>query len=78
MKNISFFYVLYNCETRIIQYVITWDRLVMKFHSQYAKEPNLSPVIEAYIHLGVKTKRLRVPLWTTTGAKIRRKRTRRG
>lgn len=50
--------MMYKSKTKIIPYVMTWDGIVTKYHSQYLKEIGLNLTIEAYIQSRVIKKTL--------------------
>ncbi|KAF7684163.1 hypothetical protein TCON_0641 [Astathelohania contejeani] len=50
--------LLYKAKTKIIPYVMTWDGVVTKYHSNYLKKLNMTSTIEAYIQSTVLKKTL--------------------
>ncbi len=40
---------LYKYKVEIIQYVMTWEGILTKFHKKYLKELEITPEIEGYI-----------------------------
>ena len=48
----------YNCKTKIIPYVMTWDGIVTSYHKKYSREIGITDPVEAYIQTIVLKKTL--------------------
>ena len=48
----------YECKTKIIPYVLTWDGVVTKYHRKYSHEIGITDSVEAYIQTIVLKKTL--------------------
>ena len=48
----------YKCKVKIIQFVMTWNGVVTKYHKKHSKEIDLQPELKAYIQTVVLKKTL--------------------